>query len=196
MMRMVSFLAAAMLVLGLSSAAFSGEMAKKGVEGLSTVQLTNIAQGAAPLGISKDATILVPGEGGKLVEARKGTNGFTCIADLSGQEVPDPFCGDKAATEWVMDMFANKEKPTNMVPGIAYMAKGGWHWEKDGKIVVSTTEGAKRVKEPAHWMVLWPVTSRETGLPSMPGKFNSYVMYDGTPWAHIMIYEDPMKLGR
>lgn len=196
MLRMVSLVSAGALILGLSVEAYPGEMAGKGIKGLSNVQLVNLAQSAAPLGISREATVLIPGEDGKLVEARKGTNGFTCVPDISGQEEPDPFCGDRAATQWLMDVLANNEKPGNTVPGIAYMGKGGWHWEKDGKIVSSGTEGAMRVKEPPHWMVFWPVGSRETALPTMPGKFGAYIMYDGSPYAHIMIYQDPNKIGR
>ena len=43
----------------------------------------------------------------------------------------------------------NAPKPTNMVPGIAYVAHGGSHFEKAGKVVMSG-DGAKTVKEPPH----------------------------------------------
>ena len=43
----------------------------------SSEELVQLALSAAPPSISKDATVLVPGEGGKLVEAKKGSNGVT-----------------------------------------------------------------------------------------------------------------------
>lgn len=88
----------------------------------------------------------------------------------------------------------NAPKPTNTMPGIAYMAKGGSHWEKDGKIIMKKEEGAKWVKEPPHWMVFWPFDSKTSGLPAIPGNFKTYIMWDGTPYAHLMIYQDPNKM--
>ena len=69
--------------------------------------------------------------------------------------VPDPICMDGASNQWMTDMMNNAPKPSNTVPGIAYMARGGSHLEKDGKVVMSG-DGAKVVKEPPHWMLMWP----------------------------------------
>lgn len=171
------------------------EGASRGIKGMSKEGLINTALSAAPAYISRDAAVLIPGEDGHLMEVKKGTNGFTCIPDIDGQEIPDPFCGDEAATAWLMDAMAQKEKPTNTVPGIAYMAKGGWHWEKDGQIVMDkNTPGAVRVKEPPHWMVFWPFDSKTSGLPKKPGRFGTYIMYEDTSYSHIMIYQDPKGL--
>ena len=45
------------------------------------------------------------------------------------------------------------------------MAHGRSHFEKGGKVVMSG-EGAKVVKEPPHWMVMWPFESAATKLPT------------------------------
>ena len=161
---------------------------------MSKDQLIKLAMSAAPPSISQDATIMVPGENGQMVEAKKGTNGFTCIPDIDGQEKPDPMCADAAAMQWGNDYMSGAPKPANTVPGIAYMARGGWHWEKGGKILMKPEEGAKRIAEPPHWMVFWPFDSKGSGLPSLPGKFQTYIMFEGTPYAHLMIYQDPGKL--
>lgn len=154
-----------------------------------------VARSAAPSSVSKDASIMIFGPDGKLTEAKKGTNGFTCIPDIDGQEKPDPFCGDAAAMQWVEDLVAGKPSPSNDEPGIAYMMQGGWHWEKDGKITMDKNEpGAVRVKEPPHWMVFWPFGASKTYLPTMPGRFGAYIMWDSTPYAHLMIYQDPKSL--
>jgi len=169
--------------------------AKNGIKDMTREELIQVALGGAPGHISKDAAVMIHGPEGKFVEARKGTNGITCLPDMSGQEEPDPICADGPGFVWITDMMNNAPKPVNASPGIAYMAKGGWHWEKDGKIVDSTMPGAKRVKEPPHWMVFWPFGAKESMLPPYPDRFGAYIMYEGTPYAHLMIYQDPGKLG-
>jgi hypothetical protein len=157
-------------------------------------QLIKLSMSAAPPKISKDATVMIPGKDGKLVEAKKGTNGFTCIPDIDGQEKPDPICADPAAWQWANDLMSGAPKPSNTLPGISYMAQGGWHWEKDGKILMKEEAGSKRVSEPPHWMIFWPINSDTSGIPSLPTKFGTYVMFQGTPYAHLMIYQNPMKI--
>jgi hypothetical protein len=157
-------------------------------------ELIKLALSAAPAHIAKDATVMIPGEDGKLVEVQKGTNGFTCIPDVDGMSVPDPLCADQAAWQWANDLLSDAPKPTNTVPGVAYMAKGGWHFEKDGKILMKNEEGAKAMKEPPHWMIFWPFDAKTSGLPTLPNSLGTYIMFDGTPYAHLMIYQDPKKL--
>ncbi len=183
------------LLLGFVVTIMAGEKAK-GVKSLSQEEQIKLAQSAAPPHISKNATIMVMGTDGKMVEAKKGTNGFTCIPYIDDQDIPDPMCGDAATMQWANDFMSGAPKPTNTVPGIAYMGRGGWHWEKDGNITLTTKNelGAKKVKEPPHWMVFWPIDSKTSGVHSMPGKFGTYVMYDGTPYSHLMIYQDPKEL--
>lgn len=195
MKKVLSITMAAFFLVALAVASDAGEK-MMGVKPLPKEKQIKIAQSAAPLSISKDATIMVFGEDGKLVEAKKGTNGFTCIPDIEAQEVPDPICLDAAGWQWLNDAMAGAPKPTNTMPGIAYMAKGGFHWEKDGKILPTTKSepGAKRVKEPPHWMVLGSFDSKTSGLPSLPGKLGTYIMYDGTPYSHLMIYQNPNKM--
>jgi len=167
------------------------------IQDMSQEELIRTARSAAPPHISGNATVMAPGTDGKLTVIREGSNEFTCIPDLSGQEVADPICGDRAATQWILSMLNNEPTPANTVPGFAYMAKGGWHFEKDGNIVMDpATPGATRVKDPPHWMVFWPVDSSVTGLPIEPGKFGTYVMFPDSPYSHLMIHQDPMKLPR
>ncbi len=178
----------------LSLAAEGSNVKGNGVKGMSKEAMIALAKSAAPPEISKAATVMIPGEDGKLVEVKKGTNGFTCIPTVNNRPEPDPMCMDQAVGQWVNDLMSNAPKPTNTVPGIGYMAKGGWHFEKDGKILMSEEPGSKAVKEPPHWMVMWPFDSKATGLPSGVNPLGAYVMFDGTPYAHLMVYQDPMKI--
>lgn len=180
------------------SAALAESTAKSPIPGMSQEQLIKLAMSAAPSHISKDATIMIPDKDGKLVEAKKGTNGFTCLPDTDGQEKPTPICADAASMQWVDAYVNGAAKPENTAPGIAYMGQGGWHWEKNGKIVMHNNaddmKGAKRVSEPPHWMLLWPFDSKDSGIPTMPDKWRTYVMFEGTPFAHLMIYQNPMNM--
>jgi len=180
---------------GSSSAAekHRSKSGQHGIKDMNQEQLIKTALGGAPWAIAKDAAVMIPGADGKLTEVKKGTNGFTCLPDIDGMPTPDPFCGDAASMQWANDFMSGAPKPTNTAPGVAYMAKGGWHFEKDGKILLKNEEGAKAVKEPPHWMIFWPFDSKSTGLPSMPAPFGTYIMFDGNPYAHLMIYQNPMK---
>src|SRR3569832_2253607 len=100
---------------------------KSPIPTMSKDELIKLAMSAAPPNISKDATVMIPGEDGKLTEAKRGGSGFTCMPDIDGQEKPDPICADPAA----------------------------WQWDQDGKILMKVVPGSKRVKEPPHWMILW-----------------------------------------
>ena len=195
MKRSAILILTGILITGLVAVSTAGAKGKD-VKSMSKEEQIKLAQRAAPPPISNDATVMVIGEDGKMVEAKKGTNGFTCFPYVDSQEMPDPICMDQPSLQWVNDFMNKAPKPTNNVPGIAYMARGGWHWEKDGKITPTTKNdpGAKMVKEPPHWMVFWPFDSKTTGLPSTPQKFGTYIMYEGTPYSHLMIYQDPNKL--
>ncbi len=155
---------------------------------------TALALSAAPKPIAKDAGVMVFGTDGKLTEVKKSENGFTCIPTLLNLPDPDPICMDGAAHQWMTDIMNNAPKPSNTVPGVAYMARGGSHFEKDKKVVMQKEAGAKVVKEPPHWMVMWPFDPAATKLPTAPNPSGSYVMFDGSPYAHLMIYQDPNKM--
>jgi len=166
----------------------------KGTAGMSEEEQIRMAMSAAPAEISRNASIYVIGPDGKIREAGKGTNGFTCLSTIERQEIPDPVCADPAGWQWLMDALSQAPRPTSTVPGVAYMAQGGFHWEKDRKILMKEEPGARMVKEPPHWMVLWPFDSDTASLPTYPGKFGTYVMFEGTPYAHLMVHQDPMLL--
>jgi hypothetical protein len=165
----------------------------KDVKSLSEGEQVKLALSGAPPHLVKEVGVMIYGADGKLTETKKSTNGFTCIPTVMNLPDPDPMCMDAAVHQWMMDLMAHAPKPTNTVPGIAYMARGGSHFEKDGKVVMSG-DGATVVKEPPHWMLMWPFESATTKLPTTPNPSGSYIMFDGTPYAHLMVYQDPEKM--
>jgi len=165
----------------------------KDVKAMSEKDQTALALSAAPARFAKDAGVMIYGADGKLTEVKKGANGFTCIPTVMNLPVPDPICMDAASNQWMTDVMNNAPKPSNTVPGIAYMARGGSHFEKNGKVVMAG-EGAKVVKEPPHWMVMWPFDPTASQLPTVPNPSGVYIMFEGSPYAHLMIYQDPNKM--
>ncbi len=181
---------------GLVHHAAAGEKRKAppDVKSMSQEEQIKLALSAAPLRIAQDAEVLVLGEDGTLKEDKGGTNGFACVPTVMNLPEPDPMCMDAAAKQWLNDVMNNAPKPSNTVPGIAYMAKGGSHWEKDGQVVMKEEPGAKIVKEPPHWMVMWPFDAKTAMLPTAPNPSGVYIMFEGTPYAHLMIYQDPKRM--
>jgi hypothetical protein len=165
----------------------------KEVKSMSEKEQTALALSAAPAHIAKEAGVMIYGADGKLTEVKPSGNGFTCIPTLMNLPDPDPVCMDAATHQWITDLVNNAPKPTNTTPGIAYMARGGSHFEKDGKIVMQP-DGAKVVKEPPHWMVMWPFEASATKLPTLPNPSGVYIMFEGSPYAHLMVYQDPKKM--
>jgi hypothetical protein len=173
-------------------------LAKKGstvkeVKNMSEKDQTALALSAAPGHIAKEAGVMIYGPDGKLTEARKSSNGFTCIPTVMNLPEPDPICMDAASHQWMNDIMSNAPKPSNTIPGIAYMARGGSHYEKNGKVVMSG-EGAKVKKEPPHWMIMWPFDAATSKLPTVPNPSGVYIMFEDSPYAHLMVYQDPNKM--
>jgi len=198
MIRLCAFtlLACSLFVPAVASAGDKPSLKKstvKDVKAMSEKDQTALALSAAPARLAKDAGVMIYGADGKLTEVKKGTNGFTCIPTVMNLPVPDPICMDAASNQWMTDVMNNAPKPSNTVPGIAYMSRGGSHFEKSGKVVMAG-EGAKVVKEPPHWMVMWPFDPNASQLPTVPNPSGVYIMFEGSPYAHLMIYQDPNKM--
>ena len=168
--------------------------------GMSHAQVVQAASAGGPDFVSRNAAIAWIDSTGAVHEMRPGTNGFTCVT-----VVPDPFdgpiCGDQNAAGWLLAMLRNEPHPPAMsAPGIAYMARGGSHYEDaQGNILMEHDQsphaaGSRRVHEQAHWMLLWPYDAAATGLPTKENGAGTYIMWAGTPWAHLMVYQDPGQM--
>jgi hypothetical protein len=151
------------------------------------------AELAAPQRIASAAAVARLEPGGKVVPVRQGSNGFTCTIMPDGSEAP--YCGDKEGFAWMVAAMSRQPKPPNTSPGIGYMAKGGVHYETSkGEIVMSTARVPRRSRSRPHWMLLWPLDPASTGIPTHPNAGGSYIMFPGTPYAHLMVYQDPKML--
>ena len=145
------------------------------------------ALSAAPPNIAKDARVVGHDSVGKETILRDGTNGFTCFPGEPGVPGGQPFCANAAALQWENDHDQHKPKPSNTEPGIEYMLAGGTDWSATDPYVSSGTP----IKEPPHWMIMWPFDPGITGLPIQPKQSGTWIMWAGTPWSHLMINQRP-----
>jgi hypothetical protein len=145
------------------------------------------ALSAAPTNVSQDARVVDRDENGAETELREGTNGFTCFPGHPGVVGDVAYCANAAALRWESDFMALKPKPTNTEPGIEYMLLGGMDWSATDPNATSGTP----IKEPPHWMMMWPFDPKTTGLPTEPKQTGTWIMWAGTPWAHLMINQRP-----
>ena len=161
---------------------------------MSNTQYIRVAESAAPAAIAKNAAIAKINAKGTVTTIREGTNGFTCIVGVPGDPAA-PFCADKNALAWVVSATAGLPKPTNTEPGIAYMAQGGVHHETATREIKMAPDSTTHpVKEPPHWMLMWGFDPATSGLSTKENPSGVYIMFAGTPYAHVMIYQDPNKM--
>ncbi len=148
-----------------------------------------IARGktAAPPAVAAVATFIdVSDATGKVTVLKQGGNGFTCFVGHPGAVGGDPFCADAAGMQWVGSWMAHKRHPANAKPGIIYMLAGGTDWSASNPWA---TKG-NPIHEPPHWMVMWPVTAA-SGLATVPKDSGTWIMWAGTPYAHLMVNQKP-----
>ena len=143
------------------------------------------AMTGGPVEIANNARIVEFGEHGSLTTLREGSNGWTCFPEDPGSMGAS--CLDEPALQWLTDLIAHKAKPTNTRPGILYMLAGGMSRSASDPWATKGTP----VKEPPHWALIWPFDPKETGLSDKPKDTGTWVMYAGTPYAHLMINQKP-----
>lgn len=145
------------------------------------------AESAAPAEVAKAAAVITMDAQGKVTELRKGTNGFTCMPDAPDTPGPDPMCFDANAMQWVMAWAAHKAPPTDKA-GIMYMLAGGTDASNTDPYATKPTAGGDWIHTGPHMMVVGSTASL-AGYPSgaKPDTKAPYVMWAGTPYAHLMI---------
>ena len=145
------------------------------------------AMSAGPDDIARSARIIDTDANGKTVVLRDGNNGFTCMPgndDVIGEPA---MCVDAASLRWFADAKAHKPTPTNTVPGITYMLAGAT--QRSDSDPNDTTSPAIHVGP--HWMIMWPFDPKTTGLPTTHPDHGAYIMWAGSPYAHLHVMGRP-----
>jgi hypothetical protein len=145
------------------------------------------AESAAPAAIAHNASVVTVDAKGTMTTLRKGSNGWTCMPDAPDTPGPDPMCFDQNAGQWVQAWVAHKPPPANVV-GLMYMLEGGTDASNTDPYATKPTAENNWVKTGPHIMV---VGSKDilTGHPAgaKPDTSVPYVMWAGTPYAHLMV---------
>ena len=145
------------------------------------------AESAAPAAIAHDAAVVTMDASGKLTTVRAGKNGWTCMPDTPTTPGPDPMCWDANAGKWLTAYLGHKPPPADAV-GIIYMLAGGSDPGNTDPYADKPHPGENWVATGPHIMV---VGSKEilAGYPpqTKPDTKVPYVMWAGTPYAHLMV---------
>ena len=143
---------------------------------------------AAPPEIGANATILDwsgdPKD--KPVVLRQGTNEWTCFVDIIATPDPDPVCADKTTNEWFAAYMA-KQPPKISTIGVAYMLKGDAGTSETDPWATGPTADNQWHKQGPHTMVFVPNPKQLDAMSADHTTGAPYVMWKGTPFAHIMM---------
>jgi len=95
-------------------------------------------------------------------------------------------CLDKIWVEWG-DAWMNKKPFKAKGVGIAFMLAGDTGASNTDPFATAGTPSNQWVVEGPHLMVLVPDTAQLEGISTDPNNGGPYVMWKGTPYAHIMV---------
>lgn len=183
--------AAALLTLGACDRAEVADQPEPNVQA-STNQAhpsdpTASAMAAAPASVAANATIVQAQADGSMKTLREGRNGWTCMPDNPATPGPDPMCGDANAMAWA-NAWMSKQTPPAETPGFMYMLAGGTDASNTDPYAKAPTAENDWVLTGPHVMVVGSQSILK-GYPSgaKPDTRAPYVMWAGTPYAHLMI---------
>lgn len=156
------------------------------------------AMSAAPPSISANATIMDwPGAGqSKLVQLRAGTNGWTCLPDFPGSEGDDPQCIDATWVKFIESLLAQAQPNVDRL-GVGYMiGHGGAHGSNRDPFATGPTPDNEWGHDPPHLMIVVPDVKALAGISTKRENGGPWVMWAGTPYAHLMVPLEPVKMKR
>jgi hypothetical protein len=100
-------------------------------------------------------------------------------------------CADKASMQWFKDFAEHHSKPSTTVPGITYMLAGATQ-RSDADPYDKTSP---LIQIGPHWMIMRPFDPKATGLPTTHRSTGAYIMWAGTPYAHVHVMGAPEGVG-
>lgn len=154
------------------------------------------AMSAAPASLAGHAAVMAwPDEpGGEMRLLRAGSNGWVCfpstpesIATFDGE---DPMCLDEDWQAWAEAYASRGEVSLPRGLGIAYMLRGDIGASNVDPFAAGPTADNEWIRTGPHLMVIVPDAALLDGIPTDPGTGGPYVMWRGTPYAHVMIPVD------
>jgi hypothetical protein len=182
--KFLPFLSAVLLCAGGSSVAQdkAGHAAMAKGSSASSASIVAKATSAAPPDIGRNAMVMGMVDG-KMKELRPGTNGWMCMLDLVG----DSMCLDKEWQAWGDAWMNKKEPPKPKSVGVAYMLKGDKGASNTDPYATKATADNNWVVSGPHIMILPTDVAQLEAYPTDWTKGGPWVMWKGTPYAHIMV---------
>ena len=149
------------------------------------------AMSAAPDSVSAAATIMdwPATEGGEFSQLRAGTNGWVCYPSTpapAGAVGQDPMCLDAEFQKWA-GAWMTKKSPQLAGVGVAYMFQGDRGASITDPFAKTAADAKDWVVAGPHIMVTTPNMASLAALPGVPAGGIPWVMWKGTPYAHIMV---------
>lgn len=143
---------------------------------------------AAPEEIARNATVKdwPSREGEGLTLLRQGTNGWVCLPDDQVTHGNDPMCMDEAFHDAVAAYLTGKAPKVTRV-AYAYMLTSDAEGSNTDPRATHATPTNQWHHAGPHVMVLFPDAKLLDGLPTKPSAYGPYVMFPGTPVAHVML---------
>jgi hypothetical protein len=146
-----------------------------------------LAMSAAPAAIASAATIMDFDSTGAMVQLRPGTNGWMCLPDENPAAPGDaPICVDGAWQAW-LGAYMAKETPRIAGIGVSYMLQGGPAASNTDPFAAAPPAGQDWLRDGPHVMIIVPDPRQLDAFPSEHGTGGPYVMWKGTPYAHLMV---------
>lgn len=181
----------ALAALTLAAAFTSAQDSRAVVRTMSEEEKIQDALSAGPASILEEATLLDwPSEpGGDFRVLREGSNGWACVASsaaATARTLQDPACDDEVWLEFKRARLEGREPAVDRV-GVSYMLSGDAGASNTDPFATGPTDdNAWHVSGP-HVMLLMPHPEDLEGVSTDPHNGGPYVMWAGTPYAHIMV---------
>ena len=175
----------ALLVLSAGQAMAQKKHTMGAASKMTRAQKLAFAMSAAPPEIGRHATVMDMTDMSKPKQLRAGTNGWICYAMILGTN-NEAMCLDKQWQNWAA-AWMSKTEPKIEGTGIAYMLRGDNGASNTDPYAMGPTADNQWVKSPPHIMVLYSDPKMLDAYPTDPKSGGPWVMWKGTPYAHVMV---------
>lgn len=120
---------------------------------------------------------------------KSGSGRYTCMPTPPQQKaagIKSPMCMDETWMQWA-HAWEKREPFQAAQLGISYMLAGDGGASNIDPYATEATPDNQWVVEGPHLMILVPDPAMLEGIPTDPANGGPYVMWKGTPYAHVMV---------
>ncbi len=143
---------------------------------------------AGPTSVTAHATIMdwPASPKAKPTVLRAGTNGWVCYPRMPGQPNDNPMCLDAVWQKTMAAYAAHQAPPAGAAFGLSYMLGPKDEASNTDPYASKPTPTNEWGSDGPHLMVIVPPAALK-GVPTRRTNAGPYVMWSGTPYAHIMV---------